>query len=138
MKNLSICVLFLSTLMQLNAEPVEKKDPIYIALEKAIEKDSSTAGMVEATAQAEKKWDQELNVVYKKLKEAMSQDEWKALEASQKSWVTFRDKEFTTQSQIYSRMEGSMWKPVAVNEAMELVKMRVLTLRGYLDTISQR
>jgi uncharacterized protein YecT (DUF1311 family) len=79
-----------------------------------------------------------MNVAYQKLKKVMSKEEWVALEASQKAWLAFRDKEFAAQVEIFNRMEGSMWRPVAENERMELVKSRALTLRGYLSTISKR
>lgn len=119
------------------AEP-EKKDPIDAAMEKAMDKDPSTAGMVQAIQAAQDKWEKELNVVYAKLKKAMTKEEWTALVASQKAWLDYRDKEAKTQREIYSRMEGTMWVPVSASVNMELVKSRVLVLRGYLDNISER
>lgn len=119
------------------AEP-EKKDPIDAAMEKAMDKDPSTAGMVQAIQAAQDKWEKELNAVYAKLKKVMTKEEWTALVASQKAWLEYRDKETKTQQEIYSRMEGTMWVPVSATVNMELVKSRVLVLRGYLDNISER
>ncbi len=138
MKTSIIVFLALMMAVSLHAEPAEKPDPIDVALQRDLDHSPSTGGMVQATAEAEKKWDAAMNVAYQKLKKVMGKEEWAALETSQKAWLVFRDKEFATQIEIYSRMEGSMWRPVAVNESMELVKARALTLRGYLATISER
>ena len=116
----------------------DKADPIDAALKRDMDRDPSTDGMIQATAEAEKKWDAAMNAAYSKLKKVMGREEWAALEASQKAWVVFRDKEFATQIAIFNRMEGSMWRVDAENERMELVKARALVLRGYLENISER
>ena len=138
MKTTVIILLVLLVCVPGSSSEPEKKDPIDAAMEKAMDRDPSTAGMVQAIQAAQDKWEKELNVVYAKLKNAMSKEEWTALVASQKAWLDYRDKETKTQQEIYSRMEGTMWVPVSASVSMELVKSRVMVLRGYLDNISGR
>ena len=138
MKTSLIALVALMAVVSLHAEPAEKPDPIDVALQRDLDHNPSTGGMVQATAEAEKKWDAAMNAAYQKLKKVMGKEEWAALETSQKAWLVFRDKEFATQREIFQRMDGSMWRPVAVDESLELVKARALTLRGYLATISER
>jgi uncharacterized protein YecT (DUF1311 family) len=68
----------------------------------------------------------------------MSPEEWKALQASQRAWIAYRDSEVKTLQEIFNRMQGSMWVSVASSKAMEMTKNRALMLRGYLETISER
>ena len=116
----------------------EAKDPIDIAMEQAMEEDPSTAGMVQAAASALKKWEKAMERALTKLEELMEPEEWTALQASQKAWRAFRQQEVKTQGEIYSRMDGTMWRPVAASDMMELVRARTLQLRQYAETISER
>ncbi len=127
----------LATCNVLHAEPA-KKDPIDIALEKAMEKDPSTAGMVQAASEATDKWQKEIDRALAKLKKEMTPEQWKALQASQQTWGAYRDKEIETQGAIYSAMQGTMWRPVSASSAMDLSRDRALLLRSYIETLSER
>ena len=120
------------------AEDSAGEDPIDQAMEAAIEKDSSTAGMVQATIDAKSQWDKKMNALYQTLKSKMAADEWSALVAAQKAWLNFRDLQFKSIEDTYSKMEGTMWRPVAASEKMEIVKDRALFLNSLLGTINER
>ncbi|HEX8312949.1 MAG TPA: lysozyme inhibitor LprI family protein [Chthoniobacteraceae bacterium] len=133
-----LIALVLALFATLPAHAEDEKDPIDIAMDAAMERDPSTAGMVQATAAAQKKWEKELARSLARLEEVMEPEEWEALQASQKAWRAFRQQEVKAQGEIYSRMDGSMWVPVSASDAMELVRARALQLRQYAETISER
>jgi hypothetical protein len=73
-----------------------------------------------------------------KLKKDMTPEQWKALQTSQQARRAYCDKEREAQSAIYGNMQGTMWRPVAASNAMELNQARALLLRGYIQTLSER
>lgn len=125
-------------LFSIPAYSQEKKHPIDVAMEKAQDANPSTAGMNEAISEALKKWEVEVNKSLKHLKKVMSAEEGKALEASQKAWIAYRDAELKTQTEIYSRMQGTMWRPASSHAAMDLTRARALQLKHYEEVISER
>ena len=120
-----------------NAEK-EKQDPIDIKMNADMEENPSTAGMVDAASAASKAWEKDVAASLAKLKKTMSEEEVHALEISQKAWEVFVNAELATQSELYSKMEGTLWRPAAVVSSMELYRERALKLRRYLETISER
>ena len=111
------------------------KQPIDKALEACLDKDSTTAGMVDCIGKAYDKWDKELNRVYAELMKRLTQDARAKLKEAQVQWLKFRDAEFQMQSGIYSRLEGTMYIPMSADSRMQVVKNRALELKSYLDLL---
>jgi uncharacterized protein YecT (DUF1311 family) len=109
----------------------EKRDPIDIWLEKAMEKDSSTHGMRAAIREAARKWDAEMNRVYGRLMKRLKGPKRDALQKAQRAWLKFRDAETAASFEIIGRQEGTMWLLVSEGHCLEIVKRRTLQLRGY-------
>ena len=132
--------LFISILVacSLSLRADEEKSPIDLEMEAAIEKDSSTAGMVQAASMANKQWDAEMNSCYQKLKKTMKPDEWEALVTAQRAWLAYRDAQIKSLVAIYDHMEGTMWIPVSASSVMEITKHRALFLKDLGETISER
>jgi len=107
-------------------------------MEAAMEKDPSTAGMIQAVSDAEVQWDKRMNSNYNSLRKAMEPDEWKSLVSAQKAWINYRDLQIASIEATYSKMEGSMWRPVSASRVMEITKERALFLEALLDNISER
>ena len=63
----------------------EKKDPIEVRMDAAMQDNPSTAGMLDAIAVAKREWDSRMNEDYAKLKKRMPADEWVAFVQAQKS-----------------------------------------------------
>ena len=103
-----------------------------------MEKNPSTQGMTTAIGEALAKWESNMAASLVKLKTIMTPEEWKSLELSQKTWEKYREAELKTQAEIYSRMEGTMWRPVSSTAAMDLTRKRALLLTDYATTISER
>jgi uncharacterized protein YecT (DUF1311 family) len=133
---MKIILLLMAVTLSLSA--AEEKHPIDRAMDAAMEKDSSTAGMVEAVSIAAKKWDREMNSLYQDLKKQMQPGEWTALVAAQKAWIVYRDAQTKSLVETYGHMEGTMWIPESASAVMNLTRDRALFLQSLKETISER
>jgi len=104
----------------------------------AMEKDPSTAGMVEAISAADEEWDARMNAAYKNLKKAMQPEEWTALVGAQKAWIDYRDAQRKSFDATFALMDGTMYIPIFAEKDMSLTRDRALLLEGYLAIISAR
>ncbi len=114
----------------LASESEKEKHEIDIFVDKAMDKDPSTAGMIKAMDEGEKLWDAELNKYYKLLSEKLDKESKAALKKAQLAWITFRDAEFAMIADVYSKQEGTMYRVIAVSLRMEVVKRRALDLKN--------
>lgn len=112
------------------AEIEKEKHEIDIFVDKAMDKDPSTAGMIKAMDEGEKLWDAELNKYYKLLSENMDKESKAALKKAQLAWIAFRDAEFALIADVYSKQEGTMYRVIAASLRMEVVKKRALDLKN--------
>ena len=129
---LVVCFLFILPVVGMAQDETEKH-PIDIALDKCMDKNPSTQGMVGCLDEAYKKWDVELNKNYKSLNLKLNAKQKAALLTSQRKWIEYRDLEFKFQSELYATMEGTMYQPMAVDSRLQIVKKRALDLKSYLD-----
>jgi uncharacterized protein YecT (DUF1311 family) len=113
----------------------EEKHPIDKALESCLDKNSSTAGMVECMDRAYKQWDGELNRVYAELMKRLDAAEKAKLKEAQLQWLKFRDSEFKVIDGIYSKMDGTMYIPMHVDSRALIVRNRALELKSYLSLL---
>jgi uncharacterized protein YecT (DUF1311 family) len=137
MKTTLLLIALLALAMPLRADD-EKKHPIDRAMEAAIDRDSSTAGMVQAVSKANKDWDKEMNDLYQDLKKTMKPEEWAALVAAQKAWIAYRDAQTKSIVETYGHMEGTMYIPMSASAVMEITKDRALFLKSLKELISER
>lgn len=115
-----------------------EKHPIDLAMDKAIDKNPSTAGMVEAFAAAAKEWDRELNKHYQTLMNGLDAAAKKALRESQRAWITHRDKEIDYLAEFYGKMEGTMYRTVYAESTMSIVKRRAVKLGHMAEMLKLR
>jgi uncharacterized protein YecT (DUF1311 family) len=110
--------------------------PIDKWLARAIEKDSTTAGMIRATDTAQQKWDQEMNRVYRKLMKRLNPEQRAALLKAQKAWIQYRDADLDAIGKIYIIPQGgTMYSVLAASEAMNRTKQRALELQDYEQVV---
>lgn len=114
----------------------QKKDPIDVAMEAAMTKNPSTAGMVQAIDAALTQWDKKLNASYKGLQTKLPAEEWKELVAAQRAWIVFRDAQLKAMDSTFARMEGTMWIPVRAEMAMNITKQRAQFLENMLHNVT--
>lgn len=131
-----VCVSYsLAAASAVNQDPATH--PIDKALEACIDKNGSTAGMVECTDKAYAAWDKELNKNYSELMRAMKPSQKESLRLAQLEWIKYRDLDFKSIDTIYDAMQGTMYIPMCIDARMEVVKKRALELKGFLDLIQE-
>jgi len=119
--------------------PGASKHPIDEAYDQAVEKDSSTMGMVKASSDAEKQWDDELNKYYKLLTGKLDKKAQQSIKKAQLAWIKFRDAEFELIAEVYSKMDGTMYRVIAAGLRAEVVKKRALDLKNlYEECFSEK
>jgi uncharacterized protein YecT (DUF1311 family) len=101
-----------------------------------VEKNQTTAGMIECTNRAQEQWDKELNTNYSLLIGKLSADEKEKLKVAQRNWIAYRDKEIEFARTMYINMQGTMWRVVLADRQMELTKQRALDLKAYVDNMT--
>lgn len=129
-----ISVLCLATAASAQEQP---QHPIDKALDACIDKNGSTAGMVECTDKAYAAWDKELNKNYVELMRALKPKQKEALRLAQLEWIKYRDLEFKSIDSIYDTMEGTMYIPMRIAAHMEVIKKRAVELKNYLDLVTE-
>lgn len=115
----------------------QNQHPIDRALEACIDKNPSTAGMVECTDKAYAAWDKELNKNYVELMRALKPKQKEALRLAELEWIKYRDLDFKLIDGIYDTMQGTMYIPMRIDARMEVIKKRALQLKGYLELIQE-
>jgi uncharacterized protein YecT (DUF1311 family) len=111
--------------------------PIDKALEACIDKNGSTAGMVECTDKAYAAWDKELNKNYLELMRSLKAGQKEVLRSAQLEWIKYRALDFKLIDSIYDTMQGTMYIPMRVDARMEVVRKRALQLKGFLELITE-
>ena len=86
----------------------------------------STKDMTDAVAYSSKKWDKELNVVYKLLMSKLSAENQTALRNKQREWIKLRDKKIQdavkSGGTIAAVNGGSSFRTETKNRTIELAK----------------
>jgi len=137
MTKLFLSVLSIFLLAAIANAQEQTQHPIDKALETCIDKNGSTAGMVECTDKAHAAWDKELNKNYGELMRRLKSSPKETLRLAQLEWIKFRDLDFKLIDSVYDTMQGTMYIPMRVDARMEVVKKRALELKGYLDLVTE-
>jgi uncharacterized protein YecT (DUF1311 family) len=119
--------------MNARAADEEAPHPIDKFYEDCVEKNGSTAGMVDCSDKAFKKWDAEMNRIYGELMKKLPAKKAAALKQSQRDWLTYRDSNFKLISEVYGSMEGTMYIPMHAYAKVRILRERTLLLKGYLE-----
>lgn len=135
MKTLFLCSGLLFLTLSAFAQDKEEKHPIDKFVDDCIDKNPSTHGTMGCFDQGYKKWDAELNKVYKQLAAKLTPEQKTGLQNAQREWIKFRDAEFKSIDLIYGSMQGTMFQPMNVSDKMEVVKQRAIDLQSYLDLL---
>lgn len=130
----ALTAVLLLTTVSFAQEPQHSIDK---ALEACIDKNGSTAGMVECTDKAYGSWDRELNKNYNELMRSLKPGQKESLRLAQVEWLKYRDLDFKLIDSVYDTMQGTMYIPMRIDSRMEVVKKRALQLKGFLDLIKE-
>src|SRR5712671_3338996 len=80
----------------------QSQHPIDRALEACIDKNGSTAGMVECTDKAYAAWNKELNKNYGDLMRTLKPAQKEALRLAELEWIKYRDLDFKLIDALYA------------------------------------
>ena len=119
------------------AEESASKHPIDQFEEEQIEKDWSTAGMVNATVEATNKWEEEMNKYYELLKQELSSSEKEQLIKSQEAWLKFHGEEVKNITNVFAQLTGTIYITMRAANFRELVKIRAQDLKDYYELIRE-
>lgn len=114
----------------------QARHPIDKTLEACIDKNGSTAGMVECTDKAFGEWDKELNKNYGALMSALKAKQKEALRIAQLEWIKYRDLQFKFIDSVFDTLDGTMYIPMRISSRMALIKKRALELKDYLNLVT--
>ncbi|MBF0500383.1 MAG: DUF1311 domain-containing protein [Candidatus Riflebacteria bacterium] len=116
-----------------------EKQPIDTEIDKMIAANPGTNGEVQAYEKGVELWDKELNRVYKELQKELVQSPAakEALTQTQRTWMSFRDKEFELLDAIYAKKDGSMYHSMHACDRMKIVRQRVMALAHLLEIIKE-
>jgi len=103
--------------------------------EEQIEKDWSTAGMVNATVEATNKWEVEMNKYYELLKQELRSSEKEQLIKSQEAWLKFYREEVKNITNVFAQLTGTIYITMRAANYRELVKIRAQDLKDYYELI---
>lgn len=129
--------LALTLLVLTPAFAAEDSHPIDKSLAKCMDGATSTADMVACEDKAFKEWDDELNRVYKELMSKLSAKQKEALKSSQLAWIKHKDAELQFVGALYDGFEGTMYQPMRVDAAKEVIKARAQQLQHWLDVLKE-
>ena len=136
MKKLFVAALFLALTISVLAQNRTAVNLIDKRLNRCLDSThSTTASMIECSAQAYKEWDVELNKYYKLLMATPDSETKTKLKTAQIAWLAYRDYEFILVDRFYTN-DGTMWGPIRINKKMEIVRQRALDLKEYYDVLN--
>ena len=109
-------------------------------IKECMDKDPSTHGMIECAREGAKKWDVELNSVYKELMRLLPKEGQNTLRMAQRAWIPWRDREFGLVGSVYGTISnsldgGTMWLVIHAVAEMEVVRGRTLELIAWVEEL---
>ena len=116
----------------------EEKHPIDLELERRLDADPSTVGMMEAYKQTANDWDKLLNENYKALMQKLSKEQQDKLRASQREWIKYRDLEAAFRASFYGGFDGTIYLLAPGMFQCSFVRDRALTLGYLLDDLENK
>ena len=133
MKTLLIAALLAALAFPALAQEEATTDPIDTALQACLDTpdNQSTMGMIACADEAYQAWDKALNEAYAALLDGMDNDSAAKLKEAQRKWIAYRDAEFAFQEGPWTADLGSLISVTLALARADIVRARVLTLRGY-------
>ena len=133
MRRIFLAPVFVLALTTAALAQEQTQHPIDKALDACVDKNGSTAGMVECTDKAYAAWDKELNKNYGELMRKLKLQQKEALRLSQLDWIKHRDLEFKFIDSMFDTFQGTMYIPMRIGARLDIVKSRALALKNHLE-----
>lgn len=102
----------------------------------AVPANASTAAQVDCEAAALRRYDARMNAAYANLMRKLPRPAADRLRAAQRAWLAFRDSEAPARRALYETRQGTMYVPMAADDAVRLVRDRALQLEAYVRVMA--
>lgn len=130
---LLLSVFFLN--VRLYAQTTDEVDPIDRDYKVCMSKDTSITTVCNCAFEAYAKWNDRMELYYKKLMREVKNDTAKQIaEKAQGAWLTWRDTEFGTYNCIFDK-GGTKWSRVRAEERLNMMRERAQQLKAYYDVL---
>lgn len=83
-------------------------------------------------------WDVELEKYYNLLMTVLIVGEREKLKTAQKRWEQYKDSEYAFAGTTYYNLQGPVWKIVALDREVEVVKHRAMELKTYYELLTEK
>ncbi|WP_300004863.1 lysozyme inhibitor LprI family protein [uncultured Cedecea sp.] len=97
-------------------------------LKQCQDKAQTTLDSSECYRQAMADWDKELNTQYQALLKENPESVRKALRASQRQWIKYKDSYNEATNEFYRQEQGTIWGIIAAETKMNVIKDKALSL----------
>jgi len=94
--------------------------------------------MMDCGDKARNSWDVELEKYYNLLMTVLIAGEREKLKTAQKRWEQYKDSEYTFAGTTYYNLQGPVWKIVALDREVEVVKHRAMELKTYYELLTEK
>ena len=114
---------------------VQRTEPIDLAMAQALSERAnfSTSGQVASIHDAIEKWEKEMESILAQLASFCTAEQAADLLRTQASWEKYRKAEMNWRSGLRRTVFGTMYRVLAADIDLQLVRKRVMLLRLYLD-----
>ncbi len=109
---------------------VSAENPLDSALQRCLNKESTTLGLSQCYDSAYQGWDKEMNVQYKNLLTRLNSEQKVKLRSAQRDWLSYRDSWLAATKAWYLAQQGTMVNLSIGAQAVQLVKNQALMLQS--------
>ncbi len=116
------------------AQVAEQPDPIDKEYRACLSNDTSVTNLCNCAFKAYGKYNDQMDLYYKRLIKEIPDTARKYAEKAQGAWMTWRDTEFGTYNCIFDK-EGSQWNRVRTEGRLSMIKERAHQLKAYYEVL---
>lgn len=114
------------------------REPIEDQFEACLRENPSTAGQVRCTMEAAEMWEGEINRRLFDLVRNLREDQRPVLDKAQRAWARYQKAELEFSATFYSKMRGTMWRPIRAARHHDISRDRGRDLGMYLDSVAEQ
>lgn len=114
------------------------REPIEDELDACLREHYSTVGQVNCIREATERWESEITNRLYQLTNKLPDEQRTLLDKSQRAWARYKKAQLEFAEEFYSKMRGTMWRPVRAGLAHSLLKERGRELAIYSELVDEQ
>lgn len=107
-------------------------------LDACLRENPSTAGQVRCMREATDRWQEEMLDRLHQLTHRLDEKQRGLLDKAQRAWAKYKKAELEFAGEFYSKMRGTMWRPIRAGLSYSLLKERGRALATYSDLVDEQ